>query len=192
MSGHSTNPSSVCPDCGGPKYRYARYCNRCKGKGDRNPRYGKGHSEGTREKIRQAALQRARKPRRQKAPSTTKQAGREFAVRWFPLPELCERCKAAPPCDRHHVDGNPCNNHPSNVQFLCRRCHQETDGRIEMLRRMNAARRAATHCQRGHPREPGKCCRVCQRAAEQRSRAKKRALARRLLAAEAPLFGPIE
>jgi len=37
--------------------------------------------------------------------------------------------------DRHHVDGNPNNNHRSNVRFLCRRCHMDDDGRLRMKHR---------------------------------------------------------
>lgn len=40
----------------------------------------------------------------------------------------CERCwkKAV---DRHHKDGNPLNNDPSNIRRLCRDCHMIEDGR---------------------------------------------------------------
>lgn len=109
-------------------YRYAKLCGKCKGKGERNARYGAKLSDETREKIRQAALQRPRKPRKQRK-STTPESGREFARRWFPMPLLCERCHLVPPLDRHHRDGNPQNNHPSNISCLCRKCHQIEDGR---------------------------------------------------------------
>ena len=92
---------------------------------------GRPHSDETREKIRQAALRRPRVPRAKR--STTDAAGREFARRWFPLPEKCDECDS-PPLDRHHRDGNPQNNDPSNIAFLCRRCHQIADGRHERLK----------------------------------------------------------
>lgn len=59
-------------------------------------------------------------------------AGHARARRWFKLPDLCERCKAKPPSDRHHKDGKPWNNEPSNIAFLCRACHMIEDGRIEV------------------------------------------------------------
>lgn len=60
--------------------------------------------------------------------------GHNFAKRWFPMPELCEACEKVPPVDRHHRDGNSQNNDPSNIAFLCRRCHMAADGRLEFVR----------------------------------------------------------
>lgn len=113
-------------------YRYAKLCGKCKGKGDRNSRYGAKLSDETREKIRAAAFRRVQKPRARK--STTAKAGRELARRWFPMPDLCERCHLVPPLDRHHRDGDPQNNDPGNISCLCRRCHQIEDGRHERLK----------------------------------------------------------
>lgn len=31
----------------------------------------------------------------------------------------------------HHRDGNTLNNEPTNIDFLCRRCHMLADGRME-------------------------------------------------------------
>ena len=181
MSAHSTSSPSTCPDCGGPKYRYAKFCGACKSKGERNPRFGKKFSEATREKMRQAALARIQKPRKKK--SSTKQAGRDFARRWFAMPELCERCGKKRPHDRHHIDDNPQNNDPANIAFLCRKCHQDVDGRTEWLRRRCEALKAATHCKNGHPYdEPNtkigangrRVCRTCARAAQKRYDANRR------------------
>lgn len=47
--------------------------------------------------------------------------------------ELCERCKQQPAVEHHHVDNNPLNNEPSNVQKLCRKCHREVDGRTARM-----------------------------------------------------------
>lgn len=61
-------------------------------------------------------------------------AGRLRARIAFPeMPSLCTRCKLAAPTDRHHKDGNPLNNSPSNIAFLCRRCHMREDGRLERV-----------------------------------------------------------
>lgn len=182
MSAQSTPSPSVCPDCGGPKYRYAKFCMLCKSKGERNPRFGKKATSQTREKISKKALARPRKPRPRKNPSQTEAAGREFARRWFPMPELCQRCGQKPPYDRHHIDGNTLNNDPSNVAFLCRSCHQETDGRKEMLRELGRKRREKTHCKRGHlfdeantfwTKDGNRACRICQQAAVIRYRERK-------------------
>jgi hypothetical protein len=93
---------------------------------------GRAHTPETREKQRQAALRRERKPRAKR--SNTVKGGHEFARRWFPLPSLCDDCSVAPPVDRHHVDGDPTNNVLENIAFLCRRCHQKRDGRHERLK----------------------------------------------------------
>lgn len=41
----------------------------------------------------------------------------------------CERC-GKPGYDKHHRDGDPGNNDPRNVEWLCRRCHMVADGRL--------------------------------------------------------------
>ena len=58
---------------------------------------------------------------------------RKRARSLYRLPELCERCRSSKPHDRHHIDGNPRNNTPSNIAFLCRRCHMSVDGRLERV-----------------------------------------------------------
>ena len=125
--------SKTCPDCKGPKYKYANFCNRCKSKGVRNGRYGKPVSAETRERIGAKAKDRIRGPQKKRNPSSV-HGGRLFARRWFAMPKLCERCKACAPMDRHHKDGNTQNNDRSNLAFLCRKCHQKEDGRHVFLR----------------------------------------------------------
>lgn len=49
----------------------------------------------------------------------------------------CERC-GKPAMDRHHRDGNPGNNDPSNVAILCRKCHMLADGRLLRLTEIGA------------------------------------------------------
>lgn len=56
------------------------------------------------------------------------QAGRTRALHRF-SPLGCEKCPAKK-AQRHHVDGNTLNNDPSNIKFLCVRCHMEEDGRL--------------------------------------------------------------
>lgn len=63
------------------------------------------------------------------------EAGRYKARKIYgTMPDLCEKCGNVPPVDRHHKDGNTFNNERSNIEFLCRKCHQFEDGRLEFLR----------------------------------------------------------
>lgn len=55
------------------------------------------------------------------------QAGRVRAHDLYPrAPRVCSGCGKSPQkrMDRHHVDGNPLNNAPDNVQWLCTKCHR--------------------------------------------------------------------
>lgn len=45
----------------------------------------------------------------------------------------CSVCKQANATERHHKDGNPCNNKPENIIICCRKCHMEIDGRSQKL-----------------------------------------------------------
>jgi uncharacterized protein YlaI len=121
--------------------------------------------------------------------TTTPAGGRQYARRRFRLPAICAECEVAPAVDRHHWDGNPLNNAPTNLYPVCRACHLRIDGRIEAMReriaRMQAASRGAklgrATCSNGHPWTPettythpgisGRICRVC--AAENAARRRK-------------------
>jgi ribosomal protein L37E len=61
----------------------------------------------------------------------------------------CERCGQASH-DRHHKDDNTKNNHPDNIEILCRRCHMMIDGRLDKLRKLGKPRKrsALVNCQR--------------------------------------------
>lgn len=61
------------------------------------------------------------------------QTGRSRAERWYPTRpcDLCGKEKA----ERHHIDGNPLNNAPENIMFLCRKHHMRLDGRLQKLPR---------------------------------------------------------
>ena len=56
------------------------------------------------------------------------QAGRTRAEVMFSCPKGKER---------HHIDGNPLNNNPENVEFLTRKEHMKKDGRLERLIKRN-------------------------------------------------------
>lgn len=51
-----------------------------------------------------------------------KHTGHRRAQTLYPAPGACEQC-GDQAGDRHHRDGNPLNNHPDNVAFMCRSCH---------------------------------------------------------------------
>ncbi len=61
--------------------------------------------------------------------------GRVRAIRWFKDIGPCENCGNSK-AQRHHKDNNTANNDPDNIQILCMRCHEEIDGRLDMLRQM--------------------------------------------------------
>lgn len=50
--------------------------------------------------------------------------GHQQAARWYRL-KPCEACGATKKIHRHHRDGDPTNNVPENIAFLCERCHVE-------------------------------------------------------------------
>ena len=61
-------------------------------------------------------------------------SGRYRAKKLYPS-NLCGIC--GEDGERHHVDANLLNNSPTNVVFLCRRHHMETDGRLRNLVKRN-------------------------------------------------------
>ena len=80
-----------------------------------------------------------------------RQGGHERAQKRYPLAgRVCAECEVAPATDRHHWDGDQNNNAPTNVVFVCVRCHH-TRFHPENLEGANAWRRTKTHCLRGHP-----------------------------------------
>lgn len=69
---------------------------------------------------------------RWKGDSARPETKRARAQRRYPLGK-CLRCQNQA-TDRHHRDGNTGNNDPTNIETLCRRCHMETDGRLDKFR----------------------------------------------------------
>lgn len=64
--------------------------------------------------------------------AVSERGGRSRALRLYPEQAPCERC-GAERSERHHIDANTANNSPSNIARLCRKCHMETDGRLERV-----------------------------------------------------------
>lgn len=50
--------------------------------------------------------------------------GRKQAQRAYKATQ-CEICGGTMTLQRHHIDHNPTNNEPGNVQILCQTCHKE-------------------------------------------------------------------
>jgi len=75
--------------------------------------------------------QTGEKNRAWKPDTTNPQTGRGRARARYKQKEPCVVCNS-PDAERHHRDGNALNNEPSNVPFLCRRCHMIEDGRIKI------------------------------------------------------------
>lgn len=78
-----------------------------------------------------APTMRFTKPLKPPAPApvrTSKQRvvkSRHKARRWMRanIPRECRRCGYTGGCTVHHRDGDPLNNAPENLEWLCRRCH---------------------------------------------------------------------
>ncbi len=67
--------------------------------------------------------------------------GRARAEKYFSL-KACVKCTKEESVERHHIDGNPLNNNPSNVILFCRNCHMIYDGRsLGRLRGLKHAKR---------------------------------------------------
>jgi hypothetical protein len=104
-----------------------------------------------------------------KGDAATPDSKRGRARQKYVLPDICDQCKDAPAVERHHIDGNPGNNIPQNLSFLCRRCHQELDGRlaafIEAGRQANQLRvvppKPCAQCGRPFKRLARGLCKSC-------------------------------
>jgi hypothetical protein len=120
--------------CGELKYKYSESCNICKKKkftGKGNPMYGRKHKQSTKLII-SKRLTGKNTGKRAVGPAKNDKAGRQRAQKWFKS-KPCDVC-GKEKTDRHHIDGNPKNNEESNIRFLCRRHHQELDGRMKLLK----------------------------------------------------------
>lgn len=65
-----------------------------------------------------------RPPRRktsERGYGTDHQRQRAELIRKYPL---CQRCGSDWSRQLHHIDRNPNNRHPDNLEMLCKRCHQ--------------------------------------------------------------------
>lgn len=86
-----------------------------------------------------------------KGDAACSEAKRHRAQLLYPLGK-CEKCPK-PATDRHHLDDDPGNNLPENINKLCRRCHMIADGRLPLFLTYSSNR----------PIQPPKPCRNCGR-----------------------------
>jgi len=76
-----------------------------------------------------------------KGDNITVGGARERAKKLFPTPKGYER---------HHKDGNPLNNHPSNIEILTRKQHMVSDGRLDgAIARLPRMRKKFANMSRG-------------------------------------------
>lgn len=68
-----------------------------------------------------------------KGEKASENAGRARARTLYPEKTPCIKC-GAKNSHRHHIDGNPLNNQPSNILRLCNLCHIKHDNRIQHLK----------------------------------------------------------
>lgn len=133
---------NACPGCGEKKARHAAFCRSCSPFTRGSNHYGWKGDE-------------------------TSAHGKRGRSANTPIIDgaLC-KC-GAPAVDRHHRDGDPGNNTKENLEWLCRRCHMDKDGRLDALRKRNTSGRKepqpCVNCGRlAKYRRHGRCdaCRV--------------------------------
>ena len=56
-----------------------------------------------------------------------------WVKRHKPKPELCEKCKENPPHDLCNISGEY-KRDLNDFEWLCRKCHMESDGRLDKLK----------------------------------------------------------
>lgn len=83
--------------------------------GNRNPMFGKHLSDKTMRMLKENI---GEKNPAWKGDNATKHTGRTRAEKLYPCPNGMER---------HHIDGNPLNNAPENIQFVTKKQHFRLD-----------------------------------------------------------------
>jgi len=92
------------------------------------------HSEETKQKIREMALKREKRPKgiwKTEAPSLSSTRRRS---KWL-LREIkcCQECISTRILEVHHIDGNPFNNKLTNLVKLCKACHIKKHPKVKFL-----------------------------------------------------------
>lgn len=111
--------------------------------GEENPFYGRKHSEETKKKMRgrkhspetiiKMSINRRGKSAWNKDLIMKDNAGYNATHTWVRnrkiKPDFCEECGIAPPFDLANINGKYLRD-LKDWQYLCRKCHQISDGRI--------------------------------------------------------------
>lgn len=116
--------------------------------GDKNPFYGRKHSEETRIKMRLARRDQEYSNETRAKLSSSKLGEKnpmwkgndsihnttlhQWVRDHLPEPELCQMCNRVPPYDLANITDIYSRDF-SNWQYLCRKCHMESDGRMKNL-----------------------------------------------------------
>lgn len=103
--------------------------------GNKSHRYGIHLSKTAIEKIRQNKLKE--KNPNWKGDTVSYIPLHRWVRRHLLKPELCEICKVSPPFDLANITGNY-NRDFINWQYMCRRCHMLSDGRMLNLRQFKS------------------------------------------------------
>jgi hypothetical protein len=92
-----------------------------------------------------------------KGDRATPKTGRGRALKQYPVLGACVQC-GQPARHRHHVDRNPLNNEPENVQLLCTTCHGLAHrGEKKPTRAPKPAQPCITCGQPARPMRRGRC-----------------------------------
>ena len=68
-----------------------------------------------------------------------------WVKRHLPKPDLCERCELVPPFDLANITG-VYNREFKNWRYYCRRCHMESDGRLDHVRKWKIIDMISRNC----------------------------------------------
>lgn len=64
----------------------------------------------------------------------------KWGERWIPKPSLCEGCRSCPPLDLANIS-QEYKRDVTDWQWLCRKCHMASDGRLIKLQEYNEAKK---------------------------------------------------
>ena len=119
------------------KERTRRY--RARQRGEIIPKFSPGPKKGYKQSREHIDKRKRFGPEHHhwKGEAVSRTSGRNRAERHF-ISQPCELCGNTK-AERHHKDNNTANNEPDNIQFLCRKCHMQEDGRLDDFKRIAKA-----------------------------------------------------
>lgn len=119
-----------CPDCGKIIWLRSKRCLSCSKKGKLSHIFGKHLTTRHKEKI--AAAQRGSLSYNWKGNAVGRRSLHRWVRSYKKIPKLCEMCHKNPPYDLANKSGKY-KRALSDWFYLCRRCHMNSDGRLERL-----------------------------------------------------------